>query len=124
VLLASACAALLTTATAWGDGLQCGRNIVSHGDSLMAVKNACGTPDFTDRRIEVRTERRHVAGPCFKERGQLRCGRTEEHSVEITIDEWVYDFGPRRFVESLTFEQGKLVRVVSGAYGKKEAPEG
>jgi Protein of unknown function (DUF2845) len=113
----------LFATTAWAEGLQCGRNVVSQGDSLMTVRSACGIPDFTDRRLEVRTERRHVDGPCFKEGGQLRCGRTEEHSVEITIDEWVYDFGPRRFIETLTFEQGKLIRVVSGPYGKKEAPQ-
>jgi Protein of unknown function (DUF2845) len=109
-------------APASADGLQCGRNIVSDGDSLHEVRSACGAADFADRRVEVRTERRHVAGPCFREAGQLRCGYTEERSVEITIDVWTYDFGPRRFIQTLTFEQGKLVRVESGPYGKKETP--
>lgn len=35
-------------------------------------------------------------------------GRALEQTVEVAIDEWTYDFGPHRFVQHLTFEQGKL----------------
>jgi hypothetical protein len=42
-----------------------------------------------------------------------------ERAVEVAIEEWVYDFGTRRFLQHLTFEQGRLVRVESGERGHK-----
>ena len=43
-----------------------------------------------------------------------------EDLIEVAIDEWLYDFGPQRFIQHLTFEQGKLVDVTSGKYGTKQ----
>jgi hypothetical protein len=42
-----------------------------------------------------------------------------DHAIEVTVEEWVYDFGPRRFMQYLTFEGGQLVAVRSGSYGHK-----
>ena len=44
----------------------------------------------------------------------------EEYTVEVTIDEWTYDFGSNRFLQFLKFEQGRLVRLQSGSYGQKD----
>jgi hypothetical protein len=41
--------------------------------------------------------------------------------VQVTIDEWLYDFGPSVLVKTLTFEQGRLLRVETGGYGTKES---
>jgi hypothetical protein len=42
-----------------------------------------------------------------------------EDYVVVVVDEWIYDFGPRRFLQYLTFEGGQLVAVRSGPYGNK-----
>ena len=63
--------------------------------------------------------RQRVAAPCVREAGRVRCEAVVEHTVEVHIDEWTYDFGEDRFVEYLTFEQGQLVRVNEGSYGHK-----
>jgi hypothetical protein len=44
-----------------------------------------------------------------------------EETVEVIVDEWTYDFGKNRFIRYLTFEQGKLVRITAGRYGRKDA---
>lgn len=104
------------------DGMRCGQRLVSTGDSLYSVRSVCGEPAATDRRIVQRTGKRKVSGPCFKDRdGQIRCERVEEFTIEVVIDEWTYDFGPRRFVHFLTFEDGKLIKVATGGYGSAEA---
>jgi uncharacterized protein DUF2845 len=105
------------------DGMRCGQRLISTGDTLYAVRNVCGEPSASDRRVVQRTGKRRVSGPCFKDRdGAVRCDRVEEYTVEIVIDEWTYDFGPRRFVHYLTFEDGKLIKVATGGYGSADVP--
>ena len=100
------------------DGMRCGQRLVTTGDSTYQVRSLCGEPAATDRRVEQRVERRRVRGPCFKDQeGKLRCERDEAVAIDVVIDDWTYDFGPRRFVHYLTFENGKLVRVATGGYG-------
>jgi hypothetical protein len=42
------------------------------------------------------------------------CSRTRR----ISVEEWTYDLGPQNFVRKLRFEDGVLVRVDTGWYGK------
>jgi uncharacterized membrane protein len=116
-LLGLAC--LSGSPSAHADSLSCNRRIVSSGDTRYQVRAVCGEPDDAAQRIEYRTARRRVAGPCQREGAKLRCGHTEESVVEVVIDEWTYDFGRNRFIEYLTFEQGRLVAIRTGSYGHK-----
>ena len=115
---ALACALFLGGA-ARADGMQCGDNLVTSGDSLYQVRSICGDPDAAYHRIEYRTLRHRVAAPCVRDNGKVRCETIVEQTVEVHIDEWTYDFGKDRFIEYLTFEQGQLVRVTEGSYGHK-----
>jgi len=112
-------AALSVSASARADSLACNNRIVSSGDSRYEVRTVCGEPDDAVQRVEYRTTRGRVAGPCTREDGKQRCGQSREEVIEVVIDEWVYDFGRNRFIEYLTFEQGRLVSVRAGSYGRK-----
>lgn len=112
-------AALAVSPSAHADSLSCNARIVSTGDSRYDVRSVCGEPDDASQRIEYRSSRGRVVGPCTRDGKKLRCGRGEESVVEVVIDEWIYDFGKNRFIEYLTFEQGRLVSVKSGSYGHK-----
>lgn len=114
-----ALAGLSLSSSARADSLSCEGRIVSSGDSRYEVKAVCGEPDDASQRVEYRTARGRVAGPCTREGGKIRCSQTREHVVEVVIDEWIYDFGRNRFIEYLTFEQGHLVSVRAGSYGHK-----
>ena len=118
-LLGLACLAVSPSARA--DSLSCNQRIVSTGDSRYQVRSVCGEPDDATQRIEYRTLRGRVAGPCTRSDGKIRCAQTEEIVVEVVVDEWTYDFGRNRFIEYVTFEQGRLIRVKSGSYGYKQA---
>ena len=116
-LLGLACLTVAPSTRA--DSLSCNQRIASSGDSRYEVRAICGEPDEAVQRVEYRTVRGRVAGPCVREGSKLRCSRTEEAVVEVVIDEWTYDFGRNRFIQYLTFEQGRLVAVKSGSYGHK-----
>lgn len=100
-------------------GMRCGTRLVSLGDTQYDVQALCGPPDATLQHTEVRTVREHVQVPCA-DGSKGRCTAVVEKSVEVVIDEWIYDFGKRRFVQHLFFEQGRLVRVESGERGHKD----
>ncbi|RYZ09543.1 MAG: DUF2845 domain-containing protein [Myxococcales bacterium] len=112
-------AGLTTSASARADSLGCKGRIVSSGDTRYEVKAVCGEPDDASQRVEYRTLRGRVAGPCTRQGDKIVCSQTREQVVEVVIDEWLYDFGRNRFIQHLLFEQGKLVSVTSGGYGHK-----
>ncbi len=114
-------AGLAVSPSAHADSLSCNSRIVSTGDSRYDVRAVCGEPDDATQRVEYRTSRGRVVGPCTRDGKKLRCSRSEETVVEVVIDEWTYDFGRNRFVQYLTFEQGRLATVKSGSYGHKHA---
>jgi hypothetical protein len=39
-------------------------------------------------------------------------------TVYETVEDWVYDLGPGRFVRTFTFRNGRLVAIQTGGYGK------
>src|SRR4051812_45246107 len=117
-----ACLALASLAvlpdSALADGMRCGTKLVSDGDTLYDVQRRCGDPKFMTRKIEQRTIRRWVSGVCAPGVAQAQCGQIVERTVEVQIDEWTYDFGPTQFVRYVIFEDGRLLRVISGSYGE------
>ena len=42
------------------------------------------------------------------------------HLVDVmrtTVVDWIYNFGPRQFIYTVTFEGGRVVGIESGDYG-------
>jgi Protein of unknown function (DUF2845) len=87
--------------------LRCGKRLVRVGDSTAKVLHICGEPESRDYRVVY-----HLLH--------------EENSVEASLDpvfipvileEWVYDFGPKRFVQQLHFEDHILRNIQPLGYG-------
>jgi hypothetical protein len=105
------------TATASADGsLRCKTRLITPGAAAYEVRTVCGIPDDTQSRTESRTVRRAVTVPC----NTGYCSAMVDETVTVNVEEWIYDFGPQRFIQFLTFESGKLVLIKSGGYGKKQ----
>ena len=102
------------------EGMRCNGQLVSEGDTaLYEVRSACGDPVNEAHRTEFRTIKSWVNGPCVQAGDRLHCGRAVERTIEVDIDEWIYDFGPHEFIRYLTFENGKLVSIKTGDYGTR-----
>lgn len=81
--------------------LDCGQRLVVRGDREAYVRSVCGEPQS----VLTRTETRTVGGYNRVGEGTGTYGAT---TITIQIDTWIYDFGPSRFMEELTFENGIL----------------
>lgn len=102
------------------DSIRCGDQLASNGASLYEVKTVCGNPDMALQRVERRTVLQQLPGPCFKNpQGRTVCGSTVAATIEVVVDEWTYDFGQNRFLHFVKFEDGRMMSVTTGGYGKK-----
>jgi len=103
VLLAMATLAFAGDALA----LRCGHKLVQIGDHKAEVLEKCGEPDSVDERRAIRGSRfRHPYGAL-----------EIDHFEEILIEEWIYNFGPRKFQQFLEFENGELKKIKNLGYG-------
>ena len=86
---------------------RCGRQLVHVGDHKLDVLDKCGDPELTQERTAVRGMRlRHPFGAL-----------EESLYEEVLIEEWVYNFGPRKFKQWLLFENGILKKIDNLDYG-------
>ena len=85
----------------------CGRRLVSVGDPQYKIQQVCGDPDDRQWRVTYRTQSTQNAVS----------GAPTTIAVPIVIEVWLYDFGPQRLVEEVSFENGRVVAVQSLGYG-------
>ncbi len=97
-------ALLLPLGTA--QALRCGTDLVTEGDHVLEVLEVCGEPAYRDQRVIYKTVRHRRPYHGHK-----------EIQVPIVVEEWVYNFGPRRFMRRLRFYDGELVDVDTLGYG-------
>ena len=101
--------------------LRCGSKLVKDGMHEVQVVAVCGEP----------TTRRHLGYALrsydYRLRQNVGPGWTEYHSpgygllaLEVIITEYVYNFGPRKFMRRLIFEGGVLVSIETIGYGYRE----
>jgi hypothetical protein len=94
-------------ATAPAHALRCGTGVVSKGDSTMKLLRECGEPTMTEK------QERSVATRSY----DPARGTYYDDFVAIPYEIWTYNFGPRRFVQRITIEDGKIRSIESAGYG-------
>lgn len=120
ILTASLLLVLIIGATP-AHAFRCGNKIVIKNMHEQQVLNVCGEPTsirhlgYTLRNIS--RPRRH---------GLISGGIVSRHpgfdyyAQEVVVTEYIYNFGPRKFMQRLVFEGGFLVRIESIGYGYRE----
>ena len=84
--------------------------VVLSGDTAAEVVTKCGAPTQREKRQECRephASRRRADGQ-----------RPSRGTDCITVDAWIYNFGPRRLVHELIFKSGRLTAIQTPGYGK------
>ena len=82
----------------------------------MDVRNKCGDPDYVGQRVEKRKRKEKVrqnSGAGYSEEV------VEEREVEILLDEWIYDLGPRSSCARRCSRTAVVVQTATGDYGSK-----
>jgi hypothetical protein len=102
-------------------GFRCGRKIVTEDMHEAQVLKACGTPT-TSRHLGYATR-----GTYIPVRRVVSPGVTIEqfpgyghYTEEVELTEYVYNFGPRKFMRRLIFEGGVLKKIEKIGYGYLE----
>jgi len=84
--------------------MRCGSNLVTSGDHKLEVLHKCGPPALKEYRGF-----RYVYAPHH--------GQGVQNLIGADIEEWTYNFGPRRFMRQVRFANSKVIRVISLDYG-------
>ncbi|MDX1656023.1 MAG: DUF2845 domain-containing protein, partial [Candidatus Competibacteraceae bacterium] len=85
--------------------LRCGTDLVLEGDHKVEVLATCGEPEYRDRFV------------IYQRVPELGHHREEELLVPVQVEEWVYNFGPHRFMRRLLFHDGRLFKIETLSYG-------
>jgi hypothetical protein len=107
--------------------LSCNGRLVEVGDSEGYVRSICGEPTAATTRMEMRSAFvGYPYGYAPSPYGYPYGGYAQ--AVSVQVDVLVYDFGPTRFIDELTFENGVLradriagYGTVSAAHVRREA---
>lgn len=84
--------------------LRCDGGIVSIGDTAGEVVSKCGQPAFTSQR----EQKKLTDGP----------KSTRDRTITaVTVDDWIFNFGPNQFQYQLLLENGRVTRIESLDYG-------
>ena len=114
VLALAAALALWAWAPNTASALSCDGRLVEVGDSEAYVRSICGEPT----QFMTRMETRGATIPYV-----VRAGTPYAYvypytqMVTVQVDVLVYDFGPTRFIDELTFENGVLRADRIAGYG-------
>jgi len=112
-----ACGILLFADPAFA--LRCGSKLVTKGSPQGKVLKFCGEPESIQIRSIVRAgfPRRQTGrriGNVEVERDLLFADRAY---VEVIIEEWTYNFGPRKLMRIIRFENGLVTSIRQVGYG-------
>lgn len=118
-----AAASLLLFAATPALAFRCGNRIVSDGDHYSKVLKICGEPTGVQERVIYREgptrPRFRVDGPNGLPYDQ-EVLQYDRSYVEVLVEEWTYNFGPRRLMQLVRFENGFVVEVDQLGYGYRE----
>ncbi len=99
---------LFATGLAHADTLRCGNKLVYEGDVIPLVEERCGKPTHISHSTILRI-------PTVWHNG--RPYQLSNQEVVVPVETWIYNFGPRKFMRKLRFEDGVLVEIEVLEYG-------
>jgi len=100
-------AALAVCSSASADALRCGNKVISRGDHATRVLRYCGEPTA----VQSWVTQRGVVG--FGSVFHPGFGFVED----VLIEEWTYNFGPRKLMRQVRLANGFVERVELLGYG-------
>jgi hypothetical protein len=96
--------------------LRCGTSVISEGLSKYDVLQRCGPPSYTDGHVEYRSGMSNPLAP--RPLDSLEPNFPYPAVREVTVEEWVYNFGSTQLMTALVFESGTLIRIRTLGYGR------
>lgn len=98
-------AAALLSLSAPAHAMRCGHRLISEGDASVKLLRHCGEP------LSVRSY--HAQRFLVGHFGRIHPGYVEE----VLVEEWTYNFGPRRLMRVVRIENGLVTDIEHLGYG-------
>jgi len=86
--------------------MRCGTNVIKDGDIQAWVADKCGEPAYKNR----------YQKDIFVSDRLVDDRRVVVRNI-IFVDEWTYNFGPRKFLYIVVFENGKVSDIRTEGFG-------
>ncbi|MCP4599368.1 MAG: DUF2845 domain-containing protein [Proteobacteria bacterium] len=83
---------------------KCENGDVKIGDSEYEILQKCGEPTYKDQTQVSRVKETQAA----------------YEQDFVSVEDWLYNLGPERFVKILTFEKGKVIGMHTSGYGRSQ----
>ena len=103
------------------EAFRCGSRIVSEGDHSSKVRKYCGEPIGIQERVIYRAgltrPRFRVEGPGGWRIQEDEVVAYDRSYVEVVVEEWTYNFGPRKLMQLVRFENGFVTDIKAIGYG-------
>jgi hypothetical protein len=96
------------SAPGMADSMRCGSRLVTDGDSSGKLRSLCGEPASVSRTTRLRAPLLWLNGRA------LRVGHS---ALEVPVETWEYNFGPRRLIQRVRIEDGLVVDIDTLGYG-------
>ena len=99
----------------------CGHQIVSEGDTMTQVLEKCGEPDQWQSSVIYQSNVLNYVptAQALLDNPMIRFLPDLGYVIQtpIQVEEWLYDFGRRRFRQFLRFHNSRLMTIESRGYG-------
>ena len=101
--------------------LRCDNRVVSEGLTLAEVRKYCGAPiSIQQRTVVIERALRGLSQARVRQRRNQPLVLEERVYEEVLVDEWTYNFGPRRFMSLIRFTNGRVTEVEDLGYGYRD----
>ena len=125
ILTVSTLAFSLFAHTGQAETMRCNRNVISRGDHLGEVLANCGDPIITTHKTIYRSgipaRRFGVLSLSHGYYLDITSSELLHHNrsvVEVPVETWTYNFGPRHFIREVTFTDNRVTRIKTLGYGR------
>lgn len=97
---------------------RCQHSVIQLGDYKSDVYDLCGEPDSVERHIERRAAQNFSDGTQYLynrgrklPKGSINYGQGQYREIDVSVEEWIYNFGHSKFRKYLRFENGELTEI-------------
>ena len=87
--------------------MRCGQRLITEGDHESKLLRYCGEPVSVQSRM----------APRVYVRGDARPGFIPGFYEYVQVQEWTYNFGPRKFMRQVRIENGIVTDITELGYG-------
>ena len=93
--------------------MRCGDHLIDKGDVNAEVVARCGAPYVINTYVVYEV----IDHPFHYKTGHARARRPTAVVLPVHVEEWIYNFGPSRFLLHVRFIGGYATDVRAGEYG-------